>query len=88
MGYMKRTIQHPRVARISDKNGDVLCPIKPAPLYRVSDRPRRLPEGHPMAIHIEPPPLRGELTARVCAAAAWIGMAFVVLGVFSAVGWL
>lgn len=96
MSYMKRHY-HATVISVRDRSGDTLYPREPAPFYRCEDRPRRLPMGHPMAIRpalhhqhyqISPPPLRGELTARVCAAMAWAGMAAIILGVVSLVGWL
>ncbi len=104
MSYIKRQIPHLRIVRVIDRNGDTLYPTAPAPMYRCEDRARRLPSDHPMAIrNVTPAPplahqhylivppapiLRGELTARVCAAIAWVGMALVVIGVISAVGWI
>jgi hypothetical protein len=96
MSYMKRTINHSRIVKISDRHGDILYPLAPAPFYRCEDRPRRIPVGHPMAIRDVTPspafipvsPLRGELAARVFAVVALTGMAAVVLGVISLVGWL
>jgi hypothetical protein len=98
MSYMKRTINHARLVQSDDKNGDVLSPVTPSPFYRCEDRPRHIPVGHPMAIRNVTPisspaflpisPLRGELAVRVCTVVVWTGMAAVVLGVLSLVGWM
>lgn len=100
MSYMKRHY-HATVISVRDRNGDVLYPVDPAPFYRCEDRPRRIPVGHPMAERViapplwdrhyqitPPPPINGELAARVCAAIAWAGMVVIVLGVVRLVCWL
>lgn len=91
MSHAKRQ-SSPRLISIINTNGDTLFPQTPAQFFRCEDRPRRIPVGYPMAIrhHITPPqpPIRGEMTARVCAVLALTGMAVVVLGLVSLVGWL
>ena len=54
MSYAKRALPV-RLVRIADRSGDVLYPGDPAPFYRCEDRPRRIPEGHPMATRYQPP---------------------------------
>ena len=98
MSHAKRQFS-PVLVSVHDTHGDVLYPIEPAPFYRCTDRPRRLPEGHPMAVRdVTPPmahqhylvisPLPGELSARVCAVMVATGGAGVIFGLLSLAGWL
>lgn len=98
MSHAKRQFS-PRLISIHDTSGDVLYPVDPAPFFRCEDRPRRIPTGHPMAVRgVTPPlahqhyyivpPLRGELSLRVCAVMVATGGAGVIFGLLSLAGWL
>ena len=91
MSYAKRALPV-RLVRIADRSGDVLYPVDPAPFYRCEDRPRRIPEGHPMATRKIPPqvllalPERIQSTAGRLAVAALAG--FLIGCAASAARWL
>lgn len=78
MSQTKRNLVTAQIVRIADRSGDVLYPVDPAPFYRCEDRPRRIPEGHPMATYHPSPavlalPQRMESTAGRLAVAALAG---------------